>query len=332
MKIVISILALSIQVLSVLLLTVNINHYFTLSCLLHLCSCAVLAIVLGRYITSEQRLISYPYVFGTCLAIPVMGAMIVISVIIFQKFIPEYAKYELAYLVGDPLDQIEFSKQFKEQESRQQSILSVLNNGNNSERRKAILSLGLLHGAPVIKLLKRAVRDSDEYVRAYAQTLLQSFTNEIETKLKNLKKELEQDPTSIRTMQKTVECMESMLTLGLVASENQIKNKEKILQILLDILQIQPSNPDVLHKAFKYALELDHLPRAEELWNQLSSLNYNNPTLISSYLNLLFLKRNWTEYYSTLHRYTDAIGPAKPIIDPQLQQLKSFWLREIPST
>ncbi|MEX2381490.1 MAG: HEAT repeat domain-containing protein [Opitutales bacterium] len=119
--------------------------------------------------------------------VPCMGIVFAIGLaLVFRA--RSFQKSERCYVFAEESVPDIFAFQSRTEVST--SILQILNSPDVSNRRKAVLALRAIEPRFALPFLRRAVQDSDEHVRIFAQGILTEIVEQFDKSIKVMEKEI----------------------------------------------------------------------------------------------------------------------------------------------
>lgn len=221
------------------------------------------------------------------------------------------------FTVGDAMDRVEQTAMDLAPIS--QSLTTILNSRAVSARRSAILALRAFQDAAAVHVLRRAIRDSDEQVRSYANSRLKRLIDGMESAIKELENRLLRDPGNDFIQLAMAEQMFEMVEMGLVNPENELRMLQRITDLLLAGRREQHF-PEAELLALKCNLRAGFGENAQACLERLGELQYRSEALDLYRLEILFEMRDWETFHSELK----AARTCNP--SPQVRQLAALWL------
>ncbi|MDD2710431.1 MAG: HEAT repeat domain-containing protein [Verrucomicrobiae bacterium] len=278
-------------------------------------ACSIVALAGGRY--RENRTVAGAFAFGFALSMPVCGPMIVLVLLLLDRRIKPRLRQDEAFLAGDPLDGVPHIPGDVKKVDR--SIISVLNSSDVAARRNAIMALRAISEPSLVDVLNKAVRDSDEHVRSYAQSRLQKLIEGMEAETRHLRKTAEENPGNPGILLALAEQMFETVYMGLASAENERMVLAEVVRSLEECMRLSPRDGEALFLAMRCYLRLNRWEEAERCHAQLSMLGYRSSVLEWWHFETLYEKRNWSEFYGEM----DEAARAFP--SGAIQSLDEFW-------
>lgn len=248
------------------------------------------------------------WLFCLTISFPFFGALCSAALIGVMLLIPERDAREERVVVGIPSASAAFAP--PSGGGRARSIMQILSSSDTLARRDAVLSLRSEISPASVLILQRAVGDSDEQVRNYAQSELAKWTEKAELQIKRFQEQVAKEPTPEALMALAESCQE-VVSNHLASSEIQAK----FLKLAWASLQHIPEGSslkgpgDLL--AMSCLLRLRMVLEARQVLSRLESSGYVHPLLPAVRLRLLFHERRWDELRAELKRTDVAELPAK---------------------
>jgi hypothetical protein len=206
------------------------------------------------------------------------------------------------------------------------SLLDILNGTDPAARRKAILSTRYMAPKGVIPILRRALQDSDEQVRLYAQNILVKIIKAEEAKLRTLEQSLRQDPENFRLTVHLAEQYHEFVYLSLATDpEMQRFYMDKAVGLLKKADALKPDTPHVLWLLLKYALKIKDAATAKVYVQKLRQLGSQLELIGPWELEVYFIERNWQGFEQLLGRLRSC-----HYVDPKVNRLLEFWSASHP--
>lgn len=289
----------------------------------HVVACAVLVVGLSGMAPASlrvQRGWVVAFLFGLSLVMPGMGPLLAIAIIWSLRRVHPPEDRSRAYHLG--LDELRWQETAgKTSEDIRASIMEMLSKSSAESRRKAVLALRGLKPENAIPILLKAMRDTDEHVRIYAQGLLEKIIASIENALKRMEQEIEQGKQSPKKLAAMAERYHEMVYLGLVATGNQQTYLDHAIVLMRWAVEVDPHNQTLWFGLLKYALKNQRHDIVQEALAHLKELKYSPEQVTPWELELYFQKREWQAFHDTLETL------AKNPLSPVMQNVKSFWFQ-----
>lgn len=282
----------------------------------HILACVLLAAWGIRYI---ERVNGLPgagvWLLGVMLPVPVAGPVCAAAILSVMLILPDRINAEDRVVVGIPggaaLSAVTPG-------SRARSIIEVLACPDTLARREAVLSLRTEISPAAVLILQRAVGDSDEQVRNYAQSQLAKWTEQAEMDIKRLAARAASPNAPAEVLLALAESLSEMVAIHLTGPELE----KKYVRIALDWLEKIPGgsrvrgNADLL--AARCHLLLQQAARAREVLVRLEASGYAHESLAGLRLQVLFYERDWSGFRKELRREL-------PDVPPGIVQSRRFW-------
>lgn len=184
--------------------------------------------------------------------------------------------------------------------NRARSIIQVLSSSDTLARRDAVLSLRSEISPAAVLILQRAVGDSDEQVRNYAQSELSKWTERAELEVKRLQELAGAPGAPDQAVLALAECCRELVGNHLAGPELAAKYLRLCVASLDRIPAESPvrGNADLL--AVSCLLRLQETARAREAFDRLVASGYAHEFLTGLKLRLLFHERKWDELRSEI--------------------------------
>jgi len=205
-------------------------------------------------------------------------------------------------------------------DSVQQSVFELLHSTRKPERANAILALKDVEPAKAIPLLRRALQDSDELVRIYAQNLLSQIMERVEALTRQLEKELPSERTAAK-LAYLAEQYHEQVYIGVVVEKESCRALiEKSTKLLEEAIQQEPQNPRLRLLAVEYLLENSELERASAHLRAAESLpGVTEGMLFPWRAEIDYQLRDWNALHQLMKSHSE-------ITDPALSAIAQFWL------
>jgi hypothetical protein len=122
--------------------------------------------------------------FAVSLSFPVAGILSAAMILLMLGFVRQETRHGPEAIVGDPF--LEAQQLGDPQHAPVRStVIQVLNGIDVEARRDAVLSLRAVPSERSVLILKKALRDSDDHVRAYAENQLQRMRERSENRIRS---------------------------------------------------------------------------------------------------------------------------------------------------
>lgn len=284
---------------------------------LHAAACVLIAVV-GIRDSSQSRFLpgASVWLFGVMLAVPVAGpicALILVGVIFLLS---EKERDEDRIVLGLPGEENAPEGINKD---RARSILETLASADTEARREAILSLRSEISPSAVLILQKAVGDSDEQVRNYAQSQLAKWTEQSEARIKRFTEASKKEGVSPTVFMALAESLVEMVLIHLAGPEVEGKYLRGALAALDRIEVGNPlrKNADLL--ATHCHLRLRQIPQAREVFDRLESAGFVHEAMDALRLRVLFHEKRWSALVEKLR-------VPSPSSSPDLIKCRNFWL------
>ncbi|MEI6032759.1 MAG: hypothetical protein WCS65_00585 [Verrucomicrobiae bacterium] len=282
----------------------------------HAVACVLLSAWGIRYIGQVKSLPGAgAWFFGVMIPVPVAGPALAVALLAAMRIKPERAKAESRVVVGIPGG---VAASASAPGTRARSIIEVLASPDTLARREAVLSLRSEISPAAVLILQKAVGDSDEQVRNYAQSQLAKWTEQAELNIKRLTALAGSPDAPAEVLLALAESLREMVTIHLAGPELA----KKFLRRSLEWLEKIPAesavrgNADVL--ALRCHLRLREAARAREVLQRVEVSGYAHESLAGLRLRVLFHERNWLGLRKELRR-------EMPEVPPEIVQSRRFW-------
>lgn len=226
------------------------------------------------------------YVFGMCVSMPVIGMLVVLCLGCMERWIVVLDDDFIDFDVGDPFDAREESSAKSGNVSK--SILSVMSGVSVGDRRSAILAMREVADPSVVNLLERAIRDSDEHVRAYAQTMLTRLNEGFDERVRYAQEQLTE--SGLCEWNGVLASLGyERLQMGLVSVESRGEAFHEVIRLCNE------GEGDDVNRVLRMVccLESGRLDEAEEDVRVLKEHDYFSEDLEVGELELLSQKKDW---------------------------------------
>lgn len=271
---------------------------------------SVFFVLAGGRILASKRFFPGARLWLFCLTVsfPVFGALCSAALIGVMLLIPERDVREERVVVGMPSATAAFAP--PSGGGRARSIMQILSSSDTLARRDAVLSLRSEVSPASVLILQRAVGDSDEQVRNYAQSELAKWTEQAELQIERFQEQAAKDPTPEVLMALAESCQE-VVSNHLAGPEIQAK----YLKLAWASLQQIPEGSrlkgpgDLL--AMSCLLRLRMVREARQVFSRLESSGCVHVLMPAFRLRLLFHERRWDDLRAELKRTEVAELPAK---------------------
>jgi len=224
----------------------------------------------------------------------------------------------IAYVDGDPLATM--ADEGAVTSSIKDSIVRILSSPDPQARRTAVLSLRGIAEPEVVDLLERAVRDSDEYVRSYAQNHLQKLTTGLEKQVRDVQLRLETEPGNVQLRVALAELYYEWVSLNLAGPENATLFLGRALSSLEGIPIDTVEGWDAECLKVECFLRLGEWRQAGECLDALRQAGCHERAIREWQLEILYLGRRWEEFFGLLK--TSMVDDPSP----ELRQMARFWM------
>lgn len=206
------------------------------------------------------------------------------------------------------------------------SIVKILQGHNVGLRRSSVLALRDLPPHLAIPLLRKALLDSDEQVRIYAQNLLAEILGGFDLGVKKLEQELADHPGDVQRMLRLAEYYYEMVYLNIVSDDEAIAHYlGKALAVVGNAYPLAPQHRILITHALRYSLRLSDVGAAQLWLERLQGLGATRSSLLPYAIELAFLQRDWQRLLSLFDEFRSSHGA-----NPRIDRLADFW-RTLPA-
>jgi tetratricopeptide (TPR) repeat protein len=273
-------------------------------------------LALAGFRWSETRLASWWLILSINASLPVMGPLVSLILMAMDHRL-RTSPSESMFAVGDPLEQADQTN--IDLTPISQSLTAILNSRAVRARRNAILALRAFQDPAAVRVLRRAIRDSDEQVRSYADGRLKRLIDGMEAAIKELEQRLVLDPNNHFFQLALAEQLYEMVEMGLVNPENETHMLRRVADLLHTCRRGQHF-PEAEILALRCNLRLGFAENARACLERLKEMNYRTETLAQYHFEVLFEERDWETFFGELKSAMELLPP------PQIKQLADFWL------
>lgn len=286
---------------------------------LHLVACVLLALWGLRSIPRVNDLPgATTWLFGVMIPLPVVGPLFSFAILAVILLLPERLKTEDLIVVGLPdaggIPTVEAG-------TKARSIIELLASGETMERREAILSLRTEISPSAVLILQKAVGDSDEQVRNYAQSQLAKWIEKSELRIKHLTEKANSSDAPPEVLLALAECLHWVVTIHLAGPELE----RKYLQLALGYLERIPLENSLKRNADLLAahcfLRIREVKQARAVLERLETSGYVHESIAWLRWRTLFHERNWSGLREVLRN-------VNPEGNVEIAQLRRFWHAE----
>jgi len=260
------------------------------------------------------------WLWGVMLPAPVIGPFCGFLLMAAVAFIPAKVRAEDRVVLGVPGNVAAAAP--ADPAARTRSILAVLASPDKLTRREAVLSLRSEISPAAVLILQKAVGDSDEHVRNYAQSQLAKWTEQAEERIKRLSTMASSPEATPIVLLALAESLSEMVAIHLTGRELE----EKYLRLAVSFLERIPSgcperrNADLL--AVPCNLKIRRPAAAREAFTRLEMSGYHHESIDGLRLRILFHERDWSSL-------RDAWLMAIPDATPEITRSRGFWNRSL---
>lgn len=207
----------------------------------------------------------------------------------------------------------------KKSEYIEHSLLEALTDSDSSFRRNTILAARLLPMRQVSHLFQRAMMDTDEHVRLFAQGHWQRTVRSSKQQIAEIQKLIDQNPEQPEYHAALAECYQEQVFQHIEPLENTQAVLAKAIEPLRHAIQLAPHNPTYLFSLQKLLIKTGKISEAEEILHQLEQMGYNPHLLLPWMLEVSFIQKKWNQF----DRYVRQVEENAPfnILNPII----SFW-------
>jgi len=285
---------------------------------LHTGACLLLAWV-GTRMPSARRLFpgAKRWLFCLMFSFPVLGMACAAALLGVMLLVPERSGAESRAVVGIP--GATGAVAVPVGGNRARSIIQVLSSSDILARRDAVLSLRSEISPAAVLILQRAVGDSDEQVRNYAQSELAKWTERAELEVKRLEELASVPDAPAEAILALAESCRELVSNHLAGPELE-KKYLRLSVKSLDRIPVESSvrgNADLL--AVSCLLRLQEVVRARAAFDRLVASGYAHELLNGLHLRLLFHERKWEALREEIKRVSkSSVQPLKLWGEPAL--------------
>lgn len=297
---------------------------FDLMCLVtHVASSFIAAIALSPSISRPLKtspLVAHGILLAAGSSFPGIGLAFCLWLVRAVSTLEQHRPPQINYIEGD-----RFENQTQEESSLspvRDSIVRILNSPDPMTRRNAVLSLRGIAEPEVVDLLERAVRDSDEYVRSYAQNHLQKLTQSIEATIKSLSVRTTSSQAPARARVDLAQQYLEWVMLNLAGTETAPLLLKKALASLENLPIDTPEGWEAACLRVECHLQLGEGEAAQTALDSLLSAGFPPRASRAWQLEIHYLTRRWSEFFPLLSESL-ANDPS-----PEIRKLARFWTLE----
>lgn len=290
---------------------------------IHAAASIALAWGCQRFIRQELRSASFFwFLLAMNLAMPGAALLILFATLRnqpipkkFQNSLSIYQPTALSESPGNP----PHHDHDEESSRKQQSILEILQQAEGPCRAHAILALKDVEPVQAIPLLRRALQDSDELVRIYAQNLLSRIVERVEGNTRRLERQLAESRTP-SCLVRLAEQYHELVYLGILEEpEGCQMAMKKALALLEEATALEPANPHLYLLSLKYSLRNRDLSRSRRHLAEVEAMPGCTPEqLLPLKGELAFLEKDWAALRGLLKA-------AQPMAHGPTAAICRFW-------
>ncbi len=278
---------------------------------LHAGACLLLAWA-GARLPSSRRLFpgAKRWLFCLMLSFPVLGIACTAALLGVMLLVPERSSVENRTVVGIP--GATGAVAVPVGGNRARSIIQILSSSDTLARRDAVLSLRSEISPAAVLILQRAVGDSDEQVRNYAQSQLAKWTEQAELEVKRLQELAAVPDAPAEVILALAESCRELVSNHLAGAELE----KKYLRLSVQSLDRIPAESSVRGNAdllsVSCLLRLQEVVRARAAFDRLVACGYAHELLAGLHLRLLFRERKWEALRDEIKRISQtSVQPLK---------------------
>ena len=202
------------------------------------------------------------------------------------------------------------------------SIVKILQGHNVGLRRSSVLALRDLPPHLAIPLLRKALLDSDEQVRIYAQNLLAEILGGFDLGVKKLEHELAEHPGDVQRMLRLAEYYYELVYLNIASDDEAVAHYlGKALAVVGDAYSKAPKNRILITHALRYSLRLRDVGAAQIWLARLQSMESTRAAVLPYEIELAYLTRDWQRLRDLFDEFRNSHGA-----NPRIDRLADFWL------
>jgi hypothetical protein len=203
------------------------------------------------------------------------------------------------------------------------SVFEILHSARKPERAKAILALKGAEPAQAIPILRRALQDSDELVRIFAQNLLSHIVEHVETLTRRLERELSKGRSSAKLVH-LAEQYHEQVYLGIVIDQESCRSLiDKAVVLVEEAIQLEPENPRLRLQAVKYLLRNREIERAKvHLWVAEGLAGTSDELLFPLKAEIAYWEKDWDYLHELFEGCPGSSGAL-------LNSIRRFWCEDL---
>jgi|GEM_PF-4823481 len=284
----------------------------TAALLIHLFASVMLV---GMIISQQKALlteIGYSWlliVFLIFLPFPFIGSVMAFFMVYFSTALSKVKMPAVDYFIWE--EDSRGNEVYRPDKNLNKPIIALLSERDPQIRLKAVLSLRDIEHPRTIRILKRVIRDSDDYVRSYAQNHLQNIISDIDKKILQHKKYLEGHPSNPQANLALAEQYYKLVYLGLVEYESF---KEILENSLTCLDSLKSDDPSLLSACelmkLKCFLKMEMPQKAEICLEKLRKMGFPRRYLFTYSLGIDYLNREWPGFFKKLKSIPYGVIPS----------------------
>jgi hypothetical protein len=238
------------------------------------------------------------FFLGIYVPVPIFGLLLIFGLVWTISSNRKKPSIDDDYIVGFPKP--DFTN-IGGQKNHLLSVMEIIHGRNVQLRRNAILSLKSITGFSSLSILRKAMRDSDEHVRSYAQDILRKILEDKENKLSEFLEKHSQSKEDERVILGFIAEYLAVTECHLASREININLPTQMLESLKKLAE---NNVQACLLLLRLNLGRGDWNEVERSFSSLGEKKYSNFHLLFSELELDFYQRNWPAFFLKLQKNT----------------------------
>jgi hypothetical protein len=205
------------------------------------------------------------------------------------------------------------------------SVLDTLRHWDAEARRRAIMALRGIDPRRAIPILQKAMQDSDDQVRLFAQAVFNGILSELEESLKNMEAKLAQGPRTPDGLARLAEKYHEPVYLELCNVETEKLYLNRAVELLTEVLQLAPGHKSARLLLLRCQLRKRDAVAARRCLEEMKERGAQREFLTAWEAEVLYLEKNWAALTRALEEMQHRrMTPAR------MREICQFWLPPKP--
>ncbi|MDR3349080.1 MAG: hypothetical protein LBO03_05685 [Acidaminococcales bacterium] len=257
------------------------------------------------------------------LAMPVFGVIFLLGVRLAQSFansdermtVDVYNKSSLGRLIMGELEK------YEDDVISLNDVLAM----DDAKQKRILLTNAVKQNVLSNKdVLRKAIKDADREVSHYAVSMVTTMVEEIEKKLFDLNKKLQERPDDKNLLTEYVKNMDEYLKVCYLDDVSRRKSEEAYNNALERLIEYDPDDPGLYETKINYELNFGNLKKAETYCQKFAQKYPLSEVPFLSYMKLYKQMRDFNKFYAKMQEMKSC-----PIqLTPRALGIIRFWNRE----